>query len=79
MEIGFSISNMTQHSMWSWLHPRQIKAVIVNRAAVHFRFAGIFVQSTRQLSRVFSEATATVRMHSYCCSLLLLLSHTLIT
>lgn len=61
MEIGFSISNMTQHSMWSWLHPRQIKAVIVNRAAVHFRFAGIFVQSSRQLSRVLSDATATLR------------------
>ena len=60
MEIGFSISNMTQHSMWSWLHPRQIKAVIVNRAAVHFRFAGIFVQSSRQLSRVLSDATATL-------------------
>lgn len=58
MEIGFSISNMTQHSMWSWLHPRQIKAVIVNRAAIHFRFAGIFVQSSRQLSRVLSDATA---------------------
>lgn len=75
MEIGFSISNMTKHSMWSWLHPRQIKAVIVNRAAVHFIFAAIFVQPTRELSRVFSDATATLITTAIFDSLFLL-SHT---
>lgn len=75
MEIGFSISNMTKHSMWSWLHPRQIKAVIVNRAAVHFIFAAISVQPTRELSRVFSDATATLITTAIFDSLFLL-SHT---
>lgn len=48
MEICFGISNMTKHSMWSWLHPRQIKPVIVNRDAIHSRFAEIFVHPTQR-------------------------------
>lgn len=57
MEICSSISNMTKHSMWSSLYPRQIKPTMVNRLSIHSRFAGYLFNQPRELSEVFSDAT----------------------
>lgn len=77
METSFSISKMTKHSMWSWLQPRQIKPVIVNRAACIPDW-GEYCSITREAGWVFRDAATTQLTTTAVLASPLLLSHTLL-
>lgn len=78
METSFSISKMTKHSMWSWLQPRQIKPVTVNRAACIPDWVE-YCSITRESGRVFRDAAVTQLTTTAVPASPLLLSHTLLT